>query len=203
MNNPHFRPVACDAFCRLAIPMKFAILSETTTPYACSPFRATDAMSPSNRRMPLFCSPSLPGLLAAAFLALTAPARAAPVLPDPCKLITVVEMQQIVGPLKGPPEGTDPKSGEISCGFAPSRGPSFVDIALHDGDLSAWRKRNGGVNPLPLPEFGSDAFVNPDFNNWADLYAKKGSLVLRVTMPKGPHSIEAVKAIARKALARM
>jgi hypothetical protein len=45
--------------------------------------------------------------------------------------------------------------------------------------------------------------VNPDFNDWADLYAKKGSVVLRVTMPKGPQSIEAVKAIARKALARM
>ena len=45
--------------------------------------------------------------------------------------------------------------------------------------------------------------MNPDFNDWADLYAKKGSLVLRVTMPKSPQSIEAVKAIARKALARL
>jgi hypothetical protein len=112
-------------------------------------------------------------------------------------------MQQIVGPLNGAPEGTDPKSGEISCGYVPSKGPRFVDIALHDGDLSTWKKRNGGKNPVALPEFGSDAFVNPDFNDWADLYAKKGSVVLRVTMPKGPQSIEAVKAIARKALARM
>ena len=105
--------------------------------------------------------------------------------------------------MKGAPEGTDPKSGEISCGYAPSKGPSFVDIALHDGDLSAWKKRNGGKNPVALPEFGNDAFVNPDFNDWADLYAKKGSVVLRVTMPKGPQTLEAVKAIARKALARM
>lgn len=142
-------------------------------------------------------------LLAAAWLRFAVPAQGAPALPDPCKLITVAEMQEIVGRLKAAPKGTDPKSGEISCGYEPAKGPSFVDIALHDGDLSAWKKRNGGNHPLALPEFGSDAFVNPDFNNYADLYVKKGSAVLRVTMPKGPQSIEAVKAIARKALTRL
>ena len=160
-------------------------------------------MKPSNRRSLLLRSAGVQALLVATTLRLAGPVYAGPAIPDPCKLVTLVEMQQIVGPLKGAPEGTDPKSGEISCGYVPSKGPSFVDIALHDGDLATWKKRNGGQNPLALPEFGSDAFVNPDFNNWADLYAKKGSVVLRVTMPKGPQSIEAVKAIARKALARM
>jgi len=160
-------------------------------------------MKPSNRRSPSIWSAGVPVILTATSLYLAGTAHAAPALPDPCKLITLAEMQQIVGPLKGAPEGTDPKSGEVSCGYVPSKGPSFVDIALHDGDLAAWKKRNGGNNPVALPEFGKDAFVNPDFNDWADLYAKKGSVVLRVTMPKGPQSIEAVKAIARKALARM
>ncbi len=161
-------------------------------------------MNPSSRRLPLFRSVGLPvGLLAAAALRIAGPAYAGPAIPDPCKLITVAEMQKIVGPLKRAPEGTDPKSGEISCGYVPSKGPDFIDIALHDGDLAAWKKRNGGKNPLALPEFGSDAFVNPDSNDWADLYAKKGNLILRVTMPKGPQSIETVKAIARKALERM
>ena len=160
-------------------------------------------MKSSHRRARLIRSARVPALLAAASLSLLAPAHAASALSDPCKLITVAEMQQIVGPLKGAPEGTDPKSGEISCGYVPLKGPSFVDIALHDGDLAAWKRRNGGKNPVALPEFGSDAFLNPDFNDWADLYAKKGSIVLRVTMPRGPQAIEAVKAIARKALARM
>jgi hypothetical protein len=160
-------------------------------------------MQPSNRRSLLPLSAGVPVLLAAISLCLAGSACAAPAVPDPCKLITVAEIEQILGPLKGAPEGTDPKSGEISCGYVPSKGPSFVDIALHDGDLAAWKKRNGGKNPVALPEFGNDAFVNPDSNDWADLYAKKGSVVLRVTMPKGPQSIEAVKAIARKALARM
>ena len=160
-------------------------------------------MKPGNRRSLLPRSANVPALLTAASLCLTVAAHAAPAIPDPCKLVTVAEMQQIVGPLKRAPEGTDPKSGEISCGYAPAKGPSFIDIALHDGDLASWKKRNGGKNPVALPEFGSDAFVNPDSNDWEDLYVKKGSLVLRVTMPKGPQSIEAVKAIARKALTRL
>ena len=160
-------------------------------------------MKPCNRRSPFLRSAGVPALLAAALLSLVSPAYAAPAIPYPCKLITVAEVQQIVGPLKGAPEGTDPKSGEISCGYVPSKGPRFVDIALHEGDLSSWKNLNGGKNPVALPEFGNDAFLNPDFNDWVDLYAKKGSVVLRVTMSKGPQSIEAVKAIARKALARM
>jgi hypothetical protein len=160
-------------------------------------------MNASNRRSLSLRSAAALALLGTAALHLAGRAVAAPVVPDPCKLITVAEMQQIVGPLKRDPEGTDPKSGEISCGYAPAKGPDFIDIALHDGDLASWKKRNGGKNPVALPEFGSDAFVNPDSNDWADLYVKKGSLVLRVTMPKGPQSIEAVKAIARKALTRL
>src|SRR6185295_13223176 len=91
----------------------------------------------------------------------------------------------------------------ISCSYSPAKGPSFVEVTLHDGDLAAWKKRNGGKSPVAVPEFGADAFINPDFQDWADLYAKKGGLILRVTMPKGAQSIEAVKAIARKALARL
>lgn len=160
-------------------------------------------MKHSQRSSPLFRCAGVLALVAAASLRPADPVHAAPAFPDPCKLVTVAEMQQIVGPLKGAPRGTDPRSGETSCGYEPAKGPSFVDIALHDGDLSTWKKRNGGKNPVALPEFGSDAFLNPDSNDWADLYAKRGSVVLRVTMPKGPQSIEAVKAIARKAIARL
>ena len=160
-------------------------------------------MKPSSRPSPLFRFAGAPSILTAALFCPAVPAHATPALPDPCKLITVAEMKQIVGPLKGAPGATDPKSGEISCRYAPSGGPRSVDIALHDGDLATWKKRNGGKTPIKLPKFGSDNFVNPDFNGWADLNARNGNLILRVTIPKGPQSIEAVRAIARKALARM
>jgi hypothetical protein len=74
---------------------------------------------------------------------------------------------------------------------------------LHDGELAYWKSRNGGKTPVPLPELGKDAFVNTDFEGSVDLCAKKGALILRVTMPKGPKAVDELKAIAKKALARL
>ena len=130
-------------------------------------------------------------------------ARAAPAIPDPCKLITATELEQIAGRLKGAPRAGDIASGEVSCEYAPVKAPTWINISLHDGDLSYWKKRNGGQNPVSLPEFGKDAFVNPDFEGSADLYAKKGALILRVSMPKGPTAVDMTKAIARLALPRL
>ena len=130
-------------------------------------------------------------------------ASAAPVIPDPCKLITTAEIEQIVGRLKGPPKAGDIASGDVSCEYALVKAPSWINIRLHDGDLSAWRQRNGGKNSLSLPELGKDAFVNPDFEGSADLYAKKGGLILRVSTPNGPGAVDMVKAIARLALPRL
>lgn len=130
-------------------------------------------------------------------------ARAAPAIPDPCNLITATELEQIAGRLKGAPKPGDIASGEVSCEYAPVKAPTWISISLHDGDLSYWKKRNGGQNPVSLPEFGKDAFVNPDFEGSADLYAKKGGLILRVTMPKGPGAVDMAKAIARLALPRL
>ncbi len=122
--------------------------------------------------------------------------------PDPCTLITAAELQQIAGVVKGNPNRSG-GAGAVSCEFTLAKADAWVEISLHDGELAYWKKRNGGKAPLALPEFGSEAFVNPDFEGSADLYAKKDKLVLRVSMPKGPGSVETVKAIARKAMARL
>jgi|SRR5581483_11731948 len=129
--------------------------------------------------------------------------KAAPAIPDPCKLITQAELEQIAGPLKGTPKAGDAASGDVSCEYTPAKTPSWISIRLHDGELSYWKRRNGGPNPVSLPEFGKDAFVNPDAEGSADLYAKKGNLILRVSMPKGPMAVEMVKAIAKRALPRL
>ena len=128
---------------------------------------------------------------------------AAPAIPDPCKLITVAELEHIVGPLKGNPRPGNIKSGDISCEYASATGPAWISLSLHDGELTYWKNRNGGKTPVSLPELGKDAFVNTDFEGSADLYAKKGALILRVTMPKGPKAVDELNAIAKKALARL
>jgi hypothetical protein len=126
--------------------------------------------------------------------------KAAPALPDPCKLITAAELVQIAGPLKGAAKPGDIASGDVSCGYTPANGPAWISVRLHDGDLGAWKRRTGGQNPVMLPEFGKDAFLNPGTEGSADLYARKGSLILRVSLPKGPTAVDMVKAVAKKAL---
>jgi hypothetical protein len=121
--------------------------------------------------------------------------------PDPCKLITLAEVEAIVGPLQGAPVPGGP--GEVSCEFSPAKGPRWIDVRLHDGELSDWKKQHGGPKPVALPEFGKDAFMNPDADGSVELFAKKGNFVLRVSMPTDPAAVNMVKAIAKKALARM
>jgi hypothetical protein len=130
-------------------------------------------------------------------------ARADAATPDPCKLITVTEMQQIVGPLDGTPKRTNPSYGEVNCSYTPAKGPSFIDISLVEGDLADLRRRAAHKNAISLPDFGKDAFVNPNFHDFADMYAKKGNLILRVTLPMGPTAVDTAQAIAKKALTRL
>jgi hypothetical protein len=129
------------------------------------------------------------------------PMQAAPAIPDPCKLITTAELEQITGPLRGAPKPGGP--GEVSCEYTPAKAPAWIRVGLADGELNYWKSRNGGKNPVSLPGFGSGAFVNPDFEGSADLYAKKGSLILRISLPKGPTAVDTAKAIAKKALPRL
>ena len=128
---------------------------------------------------------------------------AASAIPSPCTLITVEEMQEIVGPLDGAPNATDPASDEISCGYTPKNGPRFIDISLHEGDLASIRQSASHKDAISLPEFGKDAFVTPNFEDYTDLYAKKGNLILRVTLPMGPEAVATAKSIAAKALVRL
>ena len=130
-------------------------------------------------------------------------AGGAPAIPDPCKLITAAELEQIVGPMKGAPKPGDVASGDVSCEYTFVKAKTWINISLHEGELSSWRQRNGGQNPVSLPKLGKDAFVNPDFEGSADLYATNGSLILRVSMPKGAASVDTVIAIAQKALPRL
>jgi len=142
----------------------------------------------------------LTGLLAVCAGGSAFVATAAPSIPDPCKVVSAAEIEQIAGPLKGAPKAGDIASGDVSCKFVPVKGPAWINISLHEGDLSYWKKRNGGSHPVALPELGQDAFANPDAEGVADLFARKGSLTMRVSLPKGTQSIDTAKAIAKKAL---
>src|SRR6476661_690505 len=81
---------------------------------------------------------------AVAALSATLVVHGAPTVPDPCTLITVSELAQIVGPLKGTPKPGDIKAGDISCEYTLAKEPAWIALRLHDGELSYWKSRNGG-----------------------------------------------------------
>ena len=139
-----------------------------------------------------------------AVLLLAAPTRvhgATPAVPDPCGLITAAEVTQIAGPLEGAPRKGDIAAGDVSCEYTLKKSGQWISVMLAEGDLDYWRKRNGGPRVEMLPELGKGAFVNPDFDGSAEVYAQKGKWVVRISTPTAPGALEIVKALTRKVLA--
>jgi hypothetical protein len=62
--------------------------------------------------------------------------QGAPAVPDPCALITVSELAQIVGPLTGKPRPGDIKAGDVSCEYTPATEPAWIALRLNEGDLA-------------------------------------------------------------------
>ncbi len=132
------------------------------------------------------------------------PLLAGHTVPDPCKLIIVPELEEIVGKISKGPNPADPSSGEVSCEYTVAKDSSWLMINLHEGDFGLMRKSFGGKSPVSVPELGKDAFVNESYVDFsAELFARKGDLTLRVGMPKGPGAGDKTRAIARKALPRL
>jgi hypothetical protein len=125
-------------------------------------------------------------------------------IPDPCKLITVAELEEIVGKISKGPKPAEPGSEEVSCEYTVAKDSSWLMINLHEGDFELMRKSLGGKAPVAVPELSKQAFLNESYEDFsAELFVKKGDLTLRVSMPKGPSTADKIKAIAKKALPRL
>ena len=73
-------------------------------------------------------------------------------IPDPCKLITVAELEVIVGKISMGPKPADPSSGEVSCEYTVAKDSSWLMINLHEGNFDAMRKSFGGKSPVSVSE---------------------------------------------------
>lgn len=105
--------------------------------------------------------------------------------------------------MTGPTRQDDPDGGIVACEYTIVSTGKWISIGLQAGALGPVKPRAGGQASVPLPEFGKNAFVSPDFHDSVDFYADKRGISLNVSTPTGASSVELVKAIARKALARM
>jgi hypothetical protein len=135
-------------------------------------------------------------------------AAAAADLPDPGKLITVAELEAIVGKIKAGPKPVDATlEGAVASEFTLASNDDWVTLTLYPADRADFDdaiRRLRGPGTVPLPELGKDAFVNPSSADVAaDLYVRKGSILLEVSIAKGDGAVEKLKAIAKIALARL
>lgn len=128
---------------------------------------------------------------------------APPALPDPCKLVTLGELAKITGPVNGPKPDVHTDGGIFACEYTVVSTGKWITIRLHDGARGPVKAPGGGQASVPLPEFGKNAFLIPNFHDSVDFYADKHGINLSVSMPTSATSVEMVKAIARKALARL
>jgi hypothetical protein len=131
---------------------------------------------------------------------------AAKELPDPGKLITVAELEPIVGKISKGPRPVDAPEGGVSSEFTFGN-DDWVTLTIYPMakyKIEDAKRILGGPDPVSLPEFGKGAFANPSHANVsAELCAAKGSYVLNISIPRGEGAVEKLKAIAKKALTRL
>lgn len=121
---------------------------------------------------------------------------------DPCALVTKADVEQIIGKLKG-----DPTSNREE------RTRFYIYEFVNEKDtLKLWvfpasgleRARKSIKTLSPVTGLGQDAFItrNKDVP-YIELYLKKGTVTLEVTMKESLGDEDKVKAIAKKAITRL
>jgi hypothetical protein len=126
--------------------------------------------------------------------------QSAPAL-DPCTLVSVADVEAIVGKLKGAPR-SETNERARSCSFA-FAGSDEMEMWVYPVD-GLDRARRLYKDLIAVTDVGAEAYMrrNPSIE-WLELYARKGTVSIQVTMKSAPGDTDKVKALARKALEKL
>ncbi len=131
------------------------------------------------------------------------PTLAAPPAVDPCKLLTLAEVEQVVGKVNGITKPYD-DSGIPTCEYelANSKGQFTVWIFPVDG---VDRARKLAKQQTPIKGLGDDALMAHKMHRLdnTDLFIKKGGTTIRLPLNESPGDEEKLKAFGQKALGRL
>ena len=145
---------------------------------------------------------SMPLTLLVVLLTVLADAQAqGPPALDPCTLVTQAEAEQVIGKLKSAPKGSTVERVK-TCEYAGANGEALELWVFPESGLE--RARATHKDLTPIADLGQPAFFrrNPDIG-WVEIYTRKGQVTLEVTMKAATGADEKVKALAKKAIARM
>lgn len=121
---------------------------------------------------------------------------------DPCTLVARGDIEQVVGRLKGSPKSSRNGRARV-CEYEAANGTDFLDVWLYpSSNLDRFRK--DAPNPVTVTGIGDEAFLvhNARFEQ-VQILARKGGTLLQVILTESKGAEDKVKAIARKAIARM
>lgn len=123
--------------------------------------------------------------------------------PNPCSLLTMAEVEQVVGKLKGAPTSETLGHG-VRCGY---------DFADEKNEFEIWTSgaswskalHKDAKQPVMVSGLGDEAFmdrgkVEPED---VDLYIRKGATLIVLMTRKSPGDEEKLKTLGKKAVGRL
>lgn len=122
--------------------------------------------------------------------------------PAPCSLLTIAEVEQVVGTLKGAP--TADKEGAASwCNYEFANGKDALEVWVFPAEAIG-RGRKVSKNPVTVKGFGDDAFMDRGMHglNYVNLFVKKGGTTVKLALKESAGDENKLKALAQKALGR-
>lgn len=121
---------------------------------------------------------------------------------DPCKVVTVEEVEQAIGKLKGTPR-IEKLGDTAQCIYEFSNATSELDIWIGTADsLAPARKR--AKQPVAVNGIGDEAIMDRGrIDTWTvELHIRKGKQVLLLMLSDTPGDEAKLKTLAQKAVGR-
>ena len=122
--------------------------------------------------------------------------------PTACSLVATAEIEQVVGKLQGPPT-SDQEGSAAWCNYEFSSGKDAMEVWVFPAD-GIDRARKQSKKPVTVKGLGEDAFIERGMHglNYVDLFIKKGSTTIKISLKETDGDEEKLKMLGKKAVGR-
>ena len=123
--------------------------------------------------------------------------------PTPCSLLTVAEIEQVVGKLIGPPRAGE-EGRAAWCNYEFANGKDAMEVWVFPAD-GIERARKETKKPTALKGLGEDAFIERGMHglDYVDLFIRKGKTTIQLSLKETAGDEEKLKTLGRKAVDRL
>lgn len=147
---------------------------------------------------------SLPSAMAlicgSVMLAMGSLAASAPPAVNPCNVLTIAEVEQIVGKLKEAPK-TDKVGPAAWCNYEFANGKDAMEVWVFPAEAID-RARKKAKKPVTVKGLGDEALTDRGaFGlDYVDLYIKKGTTTVKLALKESAGDEDTLKTLGQKAV---